>query len=54
MKVGFILNEMETPEDVNNFTLASAIFKECKIYPELNARVIAEMILLQYEHEEVE
>lgn len=53
MKVGFILNESETSDDINNFTLANAIFKECKIYPELNAKVIAEMLLLQYnkEHE---
>ena len=47
MKIGIILAEYETHDDLNNFTFASAIFEECKSNPELSARVIAEMLLLQ-------
>lgn len=53
MKIGIILHEDEKMnDDVNNFTLASAIFKECQTLPQLNARVVAEMILLQCHEEE--
>ena len=51
MKIGIILNEDETMDDVNNFTFASMIFNQCSSLPELSARVIAEMLLLQCDSE---
>ena len=47
MEIFFRLNENETNEDINNFTLAYNIYKECKELPQLNARVVADMILRQ-------
>lgn len=47
MKIGFILSENETHEDVNNFTVANALYKECNNLPQLNARVVADMIIRQ-------
>lgn len=47
MEIFFRLNENETNKDINNFTLAYSIYKECEKLPQLNARVIADMILRQ-------
>lgn len=45
MKIGFILNG---DDNVNNFSLAEAVYAEClrDDFP-LNAEVVAKMILLQ-------
>ena len=47
MEIFFRLNENETNKDINNFTLAYNIYKECEKLPQLNARVVADMILRQ-------
>ena len=47
MEIFFRLNENETNKDINNFTLAYSIYKECEKLPQLNARVVADMILRQ-------
>lgn len=47
MEIFIKLNENETNEDINNFTLAYNIYKECKKLPQLNARVIVDMIIRQ-------
>lgn len=51
VNIEIILDENETMDDVNNFTFASMIFKQCLSLPELSARVIAEMLLLQWNFE---
>ena len=39
MEIFFRLNENETNKDINNFTLAYNIYKECVKLPQLNARI---------------
>jgi hypothetical protein len=47
MKIGMMLNENET---INNFNFAEAIYAECvRNDLDLNAEVVAKMILLQVE-----
>ena len=36
MEIFFRLNENETNKDINNFTLAYNIYKECEKLPQLN------------------
>jgi hypothetical protein len=47
MNIDFWFNDTESEDDLNNFTFANAIYNECKNRPELNAKVVAKMILLQ-------
>lgn len=47
MEIFFRLNEQETNEDINNFTFAYNIYKQCNQLPQLNARVVADIIVRQ-------
>ena len=52
MEIDFMLSDGETNKDINNFTVAGAIYNECKNSQRLNARVIAEMILSQCNYDD--